>query len=112
MTKRISLRQLLRENPSLRVGYNLHNRLKRMVKALPQDYDPWGQNIRWADDSRAYPDCSGGCRFALWLEAMPSDWLVCSNPKSHRYGLLTFEHQGCEQFKAESARAAPAGSDR
>ena len=27
-----------------------------------------------------------------------NDWGVCSNRNSHRYGLLTFEHQGCQKF--------------
>ena len=30
-----------------------------------------------------------------------NDWCVCGNPKSHRTGLLTFEHQGCSEFEQE-----------
>jgi hypothetical protein len=48
-----------------------------------------------------YNDCSCGCRWAAWLEEEPADWLVCTNPASHRCGLLTFEHQGCPEFEAE-----------
>jgi hypothetical protein len=29
------------------------------------------------------------------------DWGVCGNPRSHRAGLLTFEHQGCGEFEPE-----------
>jgi len=35
----------------------------------------------------------------LPLQAMPYDWGVCSNPRSPRCGLLTFEHQGCWEFE-------------
>lgn len=83
-----------------------HARLLKLVPKRPEDYEPWGENERWKDPSRAYPDCSGGCKFARWLEDRPgislgTDWCVCTNPKSHRCGLLTFEHQGCQAFKQE-----------
>lgn len=79
-----------------------HNRLREIVKRLPGDYSDYGGNIeRWADPHQSYPDCSCGCRFAAWLEAYPADWLVCTNPASHRCGLLTFEHQGCQKFEGE-----------
>lgn len=29
------------------------------------------------------------------------DWVICSNPESHRAGLLTFEHQGCFKFEED-----------
>jgi hypothetical protein len=32
------------------------------------------------------------------------DWGVCVNPKSHRCGLLTFEHQGCPEFEYDEER--------
>jgi len=31
------------------------------------------------------------------------DWGVCVNPASPRAGLLTFEHQGCEQFEHDES---------
>jgi len=34
------------------------------------------------------------------------DWGVCINPKSHRYGLLTFEHQGCPACEYDHEAAA------
>lgn len=30
-----------------------------------------------------------------------ADWGVCSNPKSPRAGMLTFEHQGCREFEED-----------
>ena len=89
-----------------------HRRLMSIVPLRPEDYDPWGDDIRWADEERAYPDCSCGCKWARWLEDLDDgkpkseggrgrlsmDWLVCTNPRSHRVGLLTFEHQGCGAF--------------
>lgn len=68
----------------------------------PKDYDPWGEDVRWADPNRPYPDCSGGCKWAIPLEdLLGADWVVCANPKSHRAGLLTFEHQGCPQWEMD-----------
>lgn len=85
-----------------------HQRLLTILPTRPEDYDPWGQNIRWSDPQKPYPDCSGGCRFARWLEDIKGtdaylsmDWCVCTNPASHRVGLLTFEHQGCEKYERE-----------
>jgi hypothetical protein len=78
-----------------------HDILRTIVKRLPEDYDPWGTNERWKDPDKSYPDCSGGCKHYYELkdrdnETLGADWGVCANPKSHRCGLLTFEHQGCE----------------
>jgi hypothetical protein len=70
---------------------------KLVVKKLPEDYPPWGENDRESSPDGWYGDCSAGCIHASWLEDAPADWLVCLNPKSHRAGLLTFEHQGCPQ---------------
>ena len=79
-----------------------HKRLLLIMPKLPGDYDPWGKTERWKDPKKAYPDCSSGCRFARWLEGdLGADWCVCTNPKSHRVGLLTFEHQGCQAFVLE-----------
>lgn len=60
-------------------------------KDRPEDYIPWGRVERWADNSKSYPDCSMGCRFAYWLEArdgedLGADWCVCANPQSHASG--------------------------
>jgi hypothetical protein len=79
-----------------------HGRLLKMLKVLPKDYSDYGGTVeRWSDPNQTYPDCSCGCRYAKWLEdeKLSADWLVCTNPRSHRCGLLTFEHQGCQQFK-------------
>lgn len=45
-------------------------------------------------------DCSCGCKWYNPLSHLGGDWGVCCNPASHRAGLLTFEHQGCEHFEA------------
>jgi hypothetical protein len=86
--------------------------LWQACKRLPQDYTPYGESPRWADPDAPYPDCSSGCRFFVPLhvragecsvrpdyEGADLDWGVCINPASHRCGLLTFEHQGCERFE-------------
>jgi hypothetical protein len=72
-----------------------HERLWSITRKLPQDYEPYGTT------ERNGPDCSRGCRFARPLQDTPEeqlsmDWLVCTNHKSHRVGLLTFEHQAGE----------------
>jgi len=49
-------------------------------------------------------DCSCGCRHYVPLEGKEgADWGVCTNPRSPRAGLLTFEHQGCEFFEDDPA---------
>ena len=72
-----------------------HDALMKIMTARPGDYKDYGGTIeRWDDASKAYPDCSGGCRYFAVLDgALGSDWGVCCNPKSDRVGLLTFEHQ-------------------
>ena len=84
-----------------------HNRLKTASKYLPDDYESWGTVVRWEDPNQTYPDCSCGCVWFYPLankrgEPIGNDWGVCANPSSHRCGLLTFEHQGCQ--KAEPKR--------
>lgn len=75
-----------------------HDDLWKVCRTRPEDYDPWGDVKRWADPNVLYPDCSTGCRFFTELRgALGADWGVCSNPESHRSGLLTFEHQGCQK---------------
>ena len=78
--------------------------LSLIVVKLPQDYEPWGTLVRWEHDDHDYCDCSSGCRHYFKLadsdgERVGSDLGVCGNPASHRVGLLTFEHQGCQQFE-------------
>jgi hypothetical protein len=78
-----------------------HRRLFAYVVRLdPRDWDDYGFLDRW---SEAYEgssaDCSCGCKFYRPLEGdLGQDWGTCTNPASHRNGLLTFEHQGCPQF--------------
>ena len=79
-----------------------HDDLWAVAPKLPGDYAPYGEVERWADETEAYPDCSCGCAFAAWLAGgLGADWCVCTNPASHRTGLLTFEHQGCQAFEPE-----------
>jgi len=76
-----------------------HNEIFKMVKKLPEDYKPFGEVERWANPEEEYPDCSIGCKYYLKLKGkLGNDWGVCANLNSHRYGLLTFEHQGCQKF--------------
>jgi hypothetical protein len=73
-----------------------HADLRAVCTATDDDYAPYGTAER--GDA---PDCSWGCRWAVRLAgALGADWLVCANPRSHRRGLLTFEHQGCGAFEA------------
>lgn len=78
-----------------------HDRLWAATKKLDGDYTPYGKLERWANANDSYADCSSGCGYYIALHnrgAEDMDWGVCTNPKSHRCGLLTFEHQGCQQF--------------
>jgi hypothetical protein len=80
----------------------LHEHLLQIVIQKPEDYDclPEGRLIRWEKKDEAYGDCSCGCKWYLTLEGrLGMDWGVCANPASHRAGLLTFEHQGCQKFE-------------
>ena len=84
-----------------------HEKMMAVVQKLPGDYAPWGEVVRWEQEDEAYPDCSHGCAFAAWLEgALGADWCVCTNPSSHRTGLLTFEHQVCRAFEPEDEGAS------
>lgn len=81
-----------------------HNSLLEIVKKLPEDYKPFGNLERWANPEINYPDCSMGCKYFISLEGkLGDDWGVCCNKNSHRYGLLTFEHQGCLKFKFDKS---------
>ena len=76
---------------------SLHDDLWQICVKRPEDYSPWGNPIYGSRDTDC--DCSCGCKFFIPLEgATGADWGICYNPKSHRAGLLTFEHQGCRQF--------------
>lgn len=80
-----------------------HNTLiDNILIKKPEDYQPWGKVKRWENENQDYPDCSMGCKYYLKLEgSFGSDWGVCCNTKSHRCGLLTFEHQGCQKFELD-----------
>lgn len=65
---------------------------KALIKSA-EDYFPYGQQ------ERSNNDCSCGCDYFIKLQSeLEKDWGVCINTKSHRCGLLTFEHQGCVNF--------------
>jgi len=73
-----------------------HHQLFKVLKNLPTDFEPYGNR---PGDERG-PDCSCGCKFFHPLEGdCGMDWGVCANPKSPRAGLLTFEHQGCKEYR-------------
>jgi hypothetical protein len=83
-----------------------HEQLLKVVVAKIEDYEPWGVVDRENVDGKGSfgPDCSCGCKFYVELEGkLGMDWGVCRNPKSHRAGLLTFEHQGCRHFKYDKS---------
>ena len=72
----------------------LHEHLHSICRRLPSDFQPYGER------ERDGPDCSSGCKHFLKLPGkLGLDWGVCVNPASPRAGLLTFEHQGCENFE-------------
>lgn len=77
-----------------------HDHLWSVTKRFPEDYAPHGSVDRW--EVGAGSDCSCGCRWFAKLEGdLGMDWGVCTNPASHRVGLLTFEHMGCSKFEPE-----------
>jgi len=79
----------------------LHDILWSLCRKLPSDFRPYGERDRAKAESPA--DCSSGCRHFLPLDGeVGTDWGVCANPKSPRAGLLTFEHQGCPEFEADT----------
>ena len=84
---------------------NNHEDLLKIVIKKEEDYEPFGNLVRWQDPNKDYPDCSGGCRYFNNLNgSLGYDWGVCANPESHRCGLLTFEHQGCIKFRYSSEK--------
>ena len=55
-------------------------------------------------DHHDKPDCSSGCKHFIPLEGrVGMDWGVCSEPRSPRAGLLTFEHMGCPFFEVDES---------
>lgn len=92
MTRGLTKRTLSRDEQR-----QLHERLHALCVRLPTDFEPFGQRSR---EEEWGPDCSCGCLHFRSLEDH-SDWGVCSNPKSPRAGLLTFEHQGCHEFEED-----------
>jgi hypothetical protein len=79
-------------------GHATHDELVQIMIAKPTDFDPWGNRTR-DDPDTCHNDCSCGCNFYHVLDGeVRSDWGVCTNPKSPRVGLLTFEHQGCPEW--------------
>lgn len=84
----------------------MKSELKKVLKILPTDYACYGgEVIRWEDPNKNYPDCSNGCKYFVPLNgSLGNDWGVCSNPKSPRAGLLTWEHQtGVDCFTFDGA---------
>ena len=84
------------ESSLVRVPANisLHDLLHLVCIHRPTDFTPYGIRQREA------ADCSCGCKHYVTLAgALGADWGVCTNPRSPRAGLLTFEHQGCEFFE-------------
>lgn len=78
--------------------------LRSLCRILDTDYSDYGGKItRWLDPDYNYRDCSHGCKFFIRLHDEKSkgcnfDYGVCTNPKSKRCGLLTYENQagyGC-----------------
>lgn len=72
-----------------------------VVKILPTDYAGYGGEV---PEEKKAGDCSSGCRWAAYLE-QSGDWLVCTKPRSPRFGLLTWEHQaggdGCFEWACD-----------
>jgi hypothetical protein len=87
---------ILEAHPHLRQMAETHDHLWTICKQLPEDYEPWGNT------ERVHGDCSCACKWYMPLEGQNGyDWGVCTNPASHRVGLLTFEHQGCAAWEPE-----------
>lgn len=72
-----------------------HHHLLTIVPRHAADYPNFGEvGPDLQMDRRG--DCSGNCKWYHPLQGkLGEDWGVCVNPRSHRCGLLTFEHQGC-----------------
>lgn len=76
-------------------------------KVLDTDYVEYGGKITRADGDYRYLDCSVGCKHFVPLydkvnKDLNLDYGVCTNLRSKRCGLLTFEHQagfGCFEME-------------
>jgi hypothetical protein len=78
-----------------------HEQLWHVCQPKADDYEPYGKSKR-LKATTILSDCSGGCKWYHMLIGPASlDWGVCGNLRSHRAGLLTFEHQGCPEFEPE-----------
>ena len=79
-----------------------HDQVRAVWIKKDQDWEPFGKTPH----PDPYNDCSCGCTWFHILEGVRGmDWGVCFNPRSHRAGLLTFEHQGCDKFEEEEWEA-------
>ncbi len=76
----------------------LHRFLLSIMPRLDTDFEPYGKRSRIEGDTIPM-DCSCQCKHFQPLKSMPFDWGVCTNKKSPRCGLLTFEHQGCSEYE-------------
>jgi hypothetical protein len=87
---------------------DLHELFWSAVKKLPSDFEPYGQRSRseLTPSMEMGMDCSCMCKHFHVLEEMPLDWGACTNLKSPRCGLLTFEHQGCYQYEVDEQQLA------
>lgn len=76
------------------VGGDVHHKRLWQVCREQEDYLAKKESEPWK------PDCSAGCRYFMPLEGKHGmDWGVCTEPRSPRAGLLTFEHMGCQYFE-------------
>jgi hypothetical protein len=83
-----------RDLPNPSATTSIHDCLWLAVIQRPLDFEPYGCRVRNGSD------CNCGCKHYYVLAGeMRFDWGVCMKPKSHRCGLLTFEHQGCPHFE-------------
>jgi hypothetical protein len=73
---------------------SLHEYLHTVNRHLSLDFETYSER------ERDGADCSCGCKHFLKLTGkLGADRGACAKPVSPRAGLLTFEHQGCEQFE-------------
>lgn len=104
MTGNINLTGHAERLPQANLGSpDSHEHLLAILPTRPTDFEPYGYRIREG------ADCSCGCRWFLPLQCLPYDWGVCSNPRSPRCGLLTFEHTGCPEFEMDMADESGVG---
>jgi len=83
-----------------------HDELWAVCKLDVEDFEPYGKVDRdVAAEKYGAGDCSSGCRWFHELDGVAGmDFGVCGNPRSHRKGLLTYEHQGCRAFESDPHR--------